>query len=141
VSWQTIVLGFDDTPAARRALRRTAELAKAFGADVVVTSVAHALPSGAASHGLGPADPADSPELHRDELEDARAFLDIRGIAATLELAVGDPADEIVKVARRHDADLIVVGTREPGFLERLLSGSVSQAVSRHARCDVLIVH
>ena len=54
---------------------------------------------------------------------------------------VGQPVEEIVDVAERRHADLIVVGTREPGLLERLLGGSVSQAVARRARCDVLIVH
>jgi nucleotide-binding universal stress UspA family protein len=54
---------------------------------------------------------------------------------------VGQPEQEIVEVAARRDADLIVVGTREPGLLERLLEGSVSQGVARRARCDVLVVH
>ena len=44
-------------------------------------------------------------------------------------------------MAERRGADLIVVGTRQPGLLERLLEGSVSQGVARRAGCDVLIVH
>jgi nucleotide-binding universal stress UspA family protein len=40
-----------------------------------------------------------------------------------------------------HDAQLIVVGTREPSLVERLLGMSVSERVQRQARCDVLIVH
>jgi nucleotide-binding universal stress UspA family protein len=54
---------------------------------------------------------------------------------------VGAAANEIVDVAEERDADLIVVGTHEPGFLDRLLAGSVSQGVARRAHCDVLIVH
>ena len=46
-----------------------------------------------------------------------------------------------VQLAEERDADLVVVGTREPSVLERLLGRSVSQSVSRQAHCDVLIVH
>lgn len=46
-----------------------------------------------------------------------------------------------LEVAVRHGADLIVVGTREPSQVERLLGHSVSEAVQRMAHCDVLIVH
>lgn len=62
-------------------------------------------------------------------------------MATELVPAIGEPAEAIVEVANEKDADLIVVGTRELGFVERLLGQSVSEAVSRRARCDVLIVH
>ncbi len=54
---------------------------------------------------------------------------------------MGHPAEAIIELADERGADLIVVGTREPGFFERLLGHSVSGSVQRHAHCDVLIVH
>ena len=59
-----IVLGYDDTESAKRALKRTCELAKALDGYVVVVSVAPALVS--AGRGIGPIDPTDPPERHRD---------------------------------------------------------------------------
>jgi nucleotide-binding universal stress UspA family protein len=44
---------------------------------------------------------------------------------------MGDPATAIARLAEEHDVDLVVVGTRELGALQRLLGRSISQAVSR----------
>ena len=136
---KTIVVAYDETEPAKRALARAADLAKTFGSKLIVTSVA---PVGAAGpRGGGPVDPIDPPEHHREELDHARTFLAGQGVDAELQVGVGDAADVIVTLAEERDADLIVVGTREPGMIDRLFKGSVSAAVSRHARCDVLIVH
>jgi nucleotide-binding universal stress UspA family protein len=134
---ETIVIGYDETEPAKRALERAAELATAFGAKVIVTSVAHTY----LGHRIGPADPVDPPELHRAELEHAAAFLAERGIEGEYDLALDDPADHIVRLAEERGADLIVVGTREPGLIERMLGLSVSGAVQHKAHCDVLVVH
>lgn len=136
---KTIVVGFDGTDEARRALERVAELATAFSASVIVTSVAPVVVGG--PRGAGAIDPTDSIGEHERQLEDARAFLAERGVEADTQPAVGEPAEAIADVARVRGADMIVVGTRELGVLERILKGSVSSAVSRRARCDVLIVH
>jgi nucleotide-binding universal stress UspA family protein len=136
---KTIVVGFDDTKPARRALERAADLAEAFGAKLVVTSVAPILVGVART--AGPLDPADSPEVHREQLQDARELLGARKIEAEYVPAVGEPADTIVELADDLDADLIVVGTREPGVLARLLGQSVSERVAHEAHRDVLIVH
>ncbi len=60
--------------------------------------------------------------------------------APRLAVAIGNPAKEILKVARRHRADLIVLGTRGAGNAARLLLGSTAHAVLRHARIPVLAV-
>jgi nucleotide-binding universal stress UspA family protein len=134
---RTIVVGYDETEPANRALERAAELATALGARVIVTSVAHVF----VGRGIGPADPADPPELHREELQHAAAFLAERGVEGEYDLALDDPAEHIVQLADERGADLIVVGTREPGLIERMLGLSVSGAVQRKAHCDVLVVH
>jgi nucleotide-binding universal stress UspA family protein len=54
--------------------------------------------------------------------------------------AEGDPAYQIVRVARTVKADLLVLGTGDHAGLERFLVGSVAEKVSRHAPCSVVIV-
>ena len=138
---KTILVGYDETEPSKRALARAAELAAAFEAKVIVTSVAQMLVGAAAARGVGPIDPVDTPELHREELRHAAAFLEERGIQAEYTVALGDPAKVILELAEGNNVDLIVVGAREASLLERLLDPSVSGAVDRKAHCDVLVVH
>jgi nucleotide-binding universal stress UspA family protein len=137
---KTIVVGYDSTEPSKRALERAADIAEKFGSQLVVTSVSPVMvPSG--THGTAGIDPTDPPAQHQAELEQAKAYLSGRNLTAELQPAIGEPADAIVEAAEQTGATLIVVGTREPGMVERLLGTSVSQAVSKHAHCDVLIVH
>ncbi len=141
-------MGFDASDASERALARGADLAKALGAALVVTSVAvlpvptpgfdAALPTASgqlAATGVGEI------ELAEQHLERARMLLEGRSLEAEFVAEVGTPAERIIELAEQRQADMIVVGTREPGFLARLLEGSVSQDVSRATHRDVLIVH
>ena len=89
----------------------------------------------------GPTDPVDPPGDHLKELAHAQTFLREKNLEAEFIPAVGEPADTIVDLADEHDADLIVVGTREPNIIQRPLGQSVSGSVARQAHCDVMIVH
>jgi len=55
-------------------------------------------------------------------------------------LKLGKPADEILNVAKREKADLIVTGAKGLGAIGRVLLGSVSTRVVQHAHCGVLVV-
>jgi nucleotide-binding universal stress UspA family protein len=136
---KTIVVGYDDSEAARRALERAVAFVGAFDSKLVVTSVAPVSASGG-PRSIG-SDPVDTVEQHRAELTAARAYLESKGIQAEYVEAVGHPGESIVAAAQEHGADMIVVGTREPGIVQRLLGTSVSDTVSHRAHCDVLIVH
>jgi nucleotide-binding universal stress UspA family protein len=135
----TIVVGYDQTPGSQRALERAATLAKALGAKLVVTSVAPLMVSIGRSGGA--IDPTDTPDMHAKELASAREYLEAQGIEADYRPAVGEPAEAIVQLADQVEADMIVVGTREPNLIQRLTGQSVSESVSHRAHRDVLIVH
>jgi nucleotide-binding universal stress UspA family protein len=136
---KTIVVAVDESEPSHRALERAATLAKAFDSHLVVTTVVPAEPS-AAPRSIGP-DPVEDEAEHRAELAAARKYLEGESLSAEYVEAIGHEGQSIVAVARDHSANLIVIGTRQPPLLVRLLGNAVSDVVTHHARCDVLIVH
>jgi nucleotide-binding universal stress UspA family protein len=133
-----IVLGYDESDAAKRALERAAQIAKAFDSELIVTSVAPAMTS--IGRSAGPVDPTDPPSAHIEELKHAQTYLEGEGLAADYVPALGHPADAIAQLAEERGADLIVLGTHTTA-IGRLLGQSVSESVAHKVHCDVLIVH
>lgn len=83
-------------------------------------------------------------EYHEEEaakvLKPIEKFLARHAIAYTTRWAVGRPGDEIVKIARKEKAQLIVMGTHGHGILGRALLGSVAQNVITGTDTPVLLV-
>ena len=80
----------------------------------------------------------------KDKAEESlnRIVKNINNAVDKVDIAVesGDPADEILITAKKHDSDIIVVGYKGYGKEGRFLLGSVTDKVVRHAGKSVLVV-
>ncbi len=62
------------------------------------------------------------------------------GVDVNTTVVEGSPSTEILRIADRDDCDLIVMGTRGRGGIDRLLLGSVAEKVVRGAQVPVLTI-
>jgi nucleotide-binding universal stress UspA family protein len=144
---QKILVAVDGSEYSKKALEFACELAKKFDGSLHIVHV----PQGAAADRvmvLGGA----SVMIHagREQIEKAGHTLieaahefaeDTLPGKVTTELRGGDPADEIVKSARKNASDCIVLGSRGLGDFGGLLLGSVSHKVNHSAPCTCITVH
>lgn len=79
-------------------------------------------------------------EIGRTLIQRYGAKLSKSGFQVREALRLGKPADEILTVAAKDKADLIVTGAKGLGAIRRVLLGSVSTRVAQHAHCGVLVV-
>jgi len=131
-----ILLCYDGSAEARRALERVGEIASVVPCRVTVVSVAEPIYPNPPYTGY--ADPGEE-QAHRRHLEEAAEDLRGQGVETTTLEPVGDPAAAILDTAR-EGADLVVVGSRHRGLIKRLLFRSVSAEIVVEAPCDVLVV-
>jgi nucleotide-binding universal stress UspA family protein len=134
--WRRILLCYDGSAEARRALDRVGEIASVVPCPVTVVSVAEPIYPNPPYTGY--ADPGEE-QAHRSLLEEAAEDLRGQGVETTTLEPVGDPAAAILDTARDR-ADLVVVGSRHRGLIKRLLFRSVSAELVVEAPCDVLVV-
>jgi nucleotide-binding universal stress UspA family protein len=133
----------DGSEGADRAVDVAAELAKAFGGELLIVTVGGNV-SGEelrqlerAEGNIGEALDMLSNQILRAAKTRAERF----GIGSIrLRPAWGDPAQSIIETVAREAADALVVGRRGRGRLTGLLLGSVSQKIASLAPCMVVIV-
>jgi nucleotide-binding universal stress UspA family protein len=130
-----IVVGYDGSDAAKRALERAATLAGDSGSVVVVAAAESRARTGITEGAH--LDPSEV-EQRRHDLDETQEVLSARRIDAETIEAQGDPGDVVVEASK--DADLVIVGSRGLNPFQRLLLGSVSSKVVHRAECDVLVV-
>ena len=143
VAYRRILVPTDFSDTSRFAVSRACGLARRFEAEIHLVNVLPLLD-------LGPVT-TDMPAVSRMDLEEkwvraARDELDALAresrvtVRVTSEVTRGHPFVEIVRYARAHRIDLIVMGTHGRGAVEHMLLGSVAEKVVRKAPCPVLTV-
>lgn len=147
-----ILLALDETGASKRAADFVEQFFDLDGFSVTAVNVASnpvpwipAMPHGA----ILPWPPVGS-EQDRELAEEAYARQETVGKAvagrqaptgADVEVLFGDVVEAIITAAEDVGADLIVVGSTDKNFLQRLFAGSVSQDLVRESSRPVLVVH
>ena len=133
----TILHPTDFSERSEYAFRLACSLARDYGARLVALHVVTP-PVVIYGDGIVPLDPGPERAAAKERLE--RLEAPRTGTRLEHRLAEGDPAEEILRVAREIAADLIVMGTHGRTGLRRLLMGSVAERVVRGAACPVLTV-
>jgi len=133
---RTILHPTDFSEPAQHAFAAACALARDHGARLVVLYVR--VPTVVAYGEMGPIvpDPVGTPADVKAAL--SGLHLPDSDVAVEYRVAEGEPATEIIRLARLLGANLIAMGTHGRTGLGRLLMGSVAEAVLRRAPCPVL---
>ena len=146
----TILIGFDDSDGASRALDRAIAEAKASGDGLVVLAVFELPfdPEGPQSFGSLTEEARMMPLVEPPELEPilakARARVEGAGLDADYVWAAGNVSEKITSAARDRGARLVVLAAHHHGFLGRLLGTDVAAEVEHElgelGDLDVVVV-
>lgn len=135
----TVAVGTDGSATADKAVSEAAEIARRFGAKLVLLSAYQ-------ESGGSPPGQSEDIELQwassssarvRSILERSEEDLSRAGIECQTSVDEGDPAEVLVRLAAECGADLLVLGNK--GMRRRML-GSVPNTVAHKADCSVLVV-
>ncbi|MEM2925302.1 MAG: universal stress protein [Methanocellales archaeon] len=132
------MIGIDGSDNSRKAFTKAAELAEKFESEVIIISV---IPR-EIKMVIIQAELLNGSIFAETEKMVAELELDLkaRGLKAKGKMVFGDVASEILKACEEEGCDLIVVGSKGLGKVDRFLIGSIASKVIEHAKVPVLVV-
>ena len=146
VTYKTIVVPTDGSENAKRALAHALAVADRNQAELIVVHVANIV-SAISNFDQTPISGGYVSELIAEDMEETGKEIlnDVvqeipTGVKVKSVFDVGSPGPALLAVAKKYDADLIVMGSRGLGPLKGLFMGSVSSYVTSHSTCPVLII-
>jgi nucleotide-binding universal stress UspA family protein len=135
---KTILVALDSSDHTQRVIQSLNELK--IGSDTKIV-LSHVIPTSESDMEMAVDRPQMGEEpLYRHIEKELQVYQEQLPCESELEIVMGDPAEEIVRLAHIYHADLIVIGTRGLTGLNRIIQGSVSGQVVADAPCSVLVV-
>ena len=146
VEYKTIVVPADGSENSKRALQHAVSIAERNKAQLVVVHVANIVSAisnfdqtpisgGHVSEQIAEDMEETGKEILNDVVKEVPADVTVKSV-----FEVGSPGPAVLAVAKKFNADLIVMGSRGLGPLKGLFMGSVSSYVTSHSTCPVLVV-
>ena len=141
MKYRKILLAYNGSAEGKRALLECADLASFLQAETHLLAVASTPPSLFLTEGFVPEELLEEEKKRSQQiLDEGIKTLRERGFNATGHLAVGQPVEEICRMAKELQADLIVVGHNQgTSFAARWWLGSVGASLLDYAPCSLLV--
>jgi nucleotide-binding universal stress UspA family protein len=141
MKYRKILLAYNGSAEGKRALVECAELANFLHAETHLLAVASMPPSLFLTEGFVPEELLEEEKKRTQSvLDEGIASLKQQGFAANGHLAVGEPVEEICRLAKELSVDLIVVGhNQKTSFAARWWKGSVGASILDYAPCSLLV--
>jgi nucleotide-binding universal stress UspA family protein len=136
--YRRILVAIENSPADHTIVEHVADLAALTGAELLLVHVA----DGFAARHFDDLKLRESEEMQADRayLEQLQRKLAARQLKADIELAKGDPATELIRVAERRGVDLVAMSTHGHRFLADILFGATADKVRHMLRVPVLLL-
>jgi nucleotide-binding universal stress UspA family protein len=136
--YRRILVAVENSKADQTILSHVTQLAKLTGAELLLVHVA----DGWVARNFDQLQLRESDEIKEDRvyLEELRQRLTKEGLTVQTQLAMGDPATELIKTAEAHGVDLIAMTTHGHRFLSDIVHGATADRVRHLVRVPVLLL-
>jgi nucleotide-binding universal stress UspA family protein len=136
--YKRILVAVEHSAADRTILKHVIALAKLTGAELLLVHVA----DGWAARNFDQLKLRESEEMKSDRayLESLKTDLAAEGLAVSTQLAMGDPAQELIRAADEQQVDLIAMSTHGHRFLSDVIHGATADRVRHLVKIPVLLL-
>ena len=136
--YRKILVALEHSAADATILAHASDLARLTGAELLLVHVA----DGWAARNFDQLNLRESEEMTQDRayLDRVRADLSARGLVVHAQLAKGDPANELIRVAEDAQVDLIAMSTHGHRFIADVLFGTTVSKVRHLVKIPVLLL-